>query len=476
HREFYVKIKVHDTRNLATMGSTESPTRNITPISPFHNLAKNSGDPCQILEPARKTIETLEAQRIMAVLEDTIHRLELVMALQQVLQQLPRFRVMLGVELVDLCENHFTRQEQYWVLVGRLQKEDLRIACANRQSLIDKGNHGNLDESEVSQADGDGDDNQYWQKLKKDTSIGQQGLKYSLLDILRYFKKNPKAVEGILGLKLPCAPTYRAFLDYMEQVMSVMKERLLTFPKEEFRRKKMIIDIVTRERRTNATKERLQSKFIAAVKDKEIEAIPSNILIVLYIFLQISKCNAVIASLKNEVSMLDKVTHDQQRKTLADATKQCNVDAKISEGKKVKMRDEMILIKRELRDHRREHRSAETSMRKRTFKIGTEVYNWVQKYDADMGARQDEFDRINKLYEGEREDLTELEREFEVMETKYEAILEEKSQAVEAAKRQEEMIRLRNFAATRIQALWRGYGYRLGLKKRAQKKGKKGKK
>ena len=99
------------------MGSTESPTRNITPISPFHNLAKNSGDPCQILEPARKTIETLEAQRIMAVLEDTIHRLELVMALQQVLQQLPRFRVMLGVELVDLCENHFTRQEQYWVRI-----------------------------------------------------------------------------------------------------------------------------------------------------------------------------------------------------------------------------------------------------------------------------------------------------------------------------------------------------------------------
>jgi len=24
----------------------------------------------------------------------------------------------------------------------------------------------------------------------------------------------------------------------------------------------------------------------------------------------------------------------------------------------------------------------------RTFKIGTEVFNWVQKYDADMGSRQ----------------------------------------------------------------------------------------
>lgn len=53
--------------------------------------------------------------------------------------------------------------------------------------------------------------------------------------------------------------------------MAVMRERLLTFPSEELRRKKMIIDIFMRERKTNAIKEKLEAKYIEAVKEKEAE-------------------------------------------------------------------------------------------------------------------------------------------------------------------------------------------------------------
>ena len=85
--------------------------------------------------------------------------------------------------------------------MGRLQKEDLRIACAERRSLIDKGIQGDEQEvfapRDISNEEDDG--NEYWQMMKKDTAISEQGLKYSLLDLLRYFKKNPKAVENILG-------------------------------------------------------------------------------------------------------------------------------------------------------------------------------------------------------------------------------------------------------------------------------------
>ncbi|XP_028514639.1 dynein regulatory complex protein 10-like [Exaiptasia diaphana] len=441
----------------------DSPTRGLGAYSPHPSLPKSAlGDACKILEPTRKTIQTLEAQRLIAVLEDTIHRLELVMALQQVLQQLPRFKIMLGTELVDLMENHDVRQRQYQVLVGRLQKEDLRIACAERRSLIDKGIQGDGQEVFVPRdiSSEEDDVNEYWQMMKKDTAISEQGLKYSLLDLLRYFKKNPKAVENILALKLPCAPAYRTFLDYMEQLMTIMKERLLTFPSEELRRKKMIIDIFMRERKTNATKEKLEAKYIDAVKEKEAE---------------ISERNSVITQLKNELSMLDKITRDNHQKMLSDAIKQCSFDAKSSKTKKTRIRDEMLSIKKELRDHSREHREAETSMRKRTFKIGTEVFNWVQKYDADMGGRQDEYDRINKQYEGEKEDLSELENRFKTIEEQYDAIVEERKLALEAAQRKEEELRRQSLAVTKIAALWKGYIYRKNLKKKAQK-GKGGKK
>ena len=69
--------------------SSTSPTWTVaTSASPHPNQRKNSHeDPCKILEPTRKTIQILEAQRIMAVLEDSIHHLELVISLQQVLHK-----------------------------------------------------------------------------------------------------------------------------------------------------------------------------------------------------------------------------------------------------------------------------------------------------------------------------------------------------------------------------------------------------
>lgn len=85
---------------------------------------------------------------------------------------------------------------------ARLQKENLKMTFAISPPLIDTGNHSD------SQSEGelpvevhvDVESSEEWKMLKKDTIIAQQGLKYSLLDILRYFKKNPKAVELILGM------------------------------------------------------------------------------------------------------------------------------------------------------------------------------------------------------------------------------------------------------------------------------------
>ena len=115
--------------------NSDSPTRGLGAYSPHPSLPKSAfGDACKILEPTRKTIQTLEAQRLIAVLEDTIHRLELVMALQQVLQQLPRFKIMLGTELVDLMENHDVRQRQYQVR-SRDTYSDFHQGCHMRIAI-----------------------------------------------------------------------------------------------------------------------------------------------------------------------------------------------------------------------------------------------------------------------------------------------------------------------------------------------------
>lgn len=50
-----------------------------------------------------------------------------------------------------------------------------------------------------------------------------------------------------------------------------MKEKLLMTPFEEQEKKKYLTDVINREMKTNATREKLEIKYNAAVKAKESE-------------------------------------------------------------------------------------------------------------------------------------------------------------------------------------------------------------
>lgn len=57
----------------------------------------------------------------------------------------------------------------------------------------------------------------------------------------------------------------------MDLLQTVVKEKLLTQPAEEIKRKKSIVDVLKRERRTNAAKQKLETKYEDALKDKNDE-------------------------------------------------------------------------------------------------------------------------------------------------------------------------------------------------------------
>lgn len=42
--------------------------------------------------------------------------------------------------------------------------------------------------------------------------------------------------------------------------------------------------------------------------------------------------------------------------------------------------------------------------------------NWIQRYDADMGDKQDEYEQIDAVYQEELKQLRELEKRFSVLE------------------------------------------------------------
>ena len=60
-------------------------------------------------------------------------------------------------------------------------------------------------------------------------------------------------------------------METLTSLVNVMRERLLTSPFEQEGKKAYLADVIKREKKTNATKEKLEVKYSAAVKGKEVE-------------------------------------------------------------------------------------------------------------------------------------------------------------------------------------------------------------
>ena len=63
-------------------------------------------DPQRALEPARKKLTSLEAQRIMAVINESVKRLELISVLPSIIENIEQYQIPLGTDLVKLLQNH----------------------------------------------------------------------------------------------------------------------------------------------------------------------------------------------------------------------------------------------------------------------------------------------------------------------------------------------------------------------------------
>ena len=163
-----------------------------SPQPPY--VRKPGFDPCKILDPKRKTLPSLHAERIMTVFQEAVKRMEITMP---VLDSLPRFSVVLGQELVNHMEKHL-----------RLQNAFKEIICEQNR-LLEKETQSDVfrrtEESQSCDTNESGFQVCAGNKIQKGKCLDKQGeilaqsIRDSLREMLRYFKKNPKSVEAILG-------------------------------------------------------------------------------------------------------------------------------------------------------------------------------------------------------------------------------------------------------------------------------------
>lgn len=264
---------------------------------------KDTSDPLKVLDPVRKKLTSVEAQRVIAVVDDSIKRLELVSLLPYIIENLKRFSVILGSDLVQVLEEHDRLQSSYQKVVSKflleqrrsqsaspttsnvssrrssdvsqvLENEDgiLREAIAlqesrassagSKQSLSQKP--GRLSPLQAS------DDQDQVVDLKVVYALSTQ-MKHSVKTILRLFASNPTAGNVLKDLRNERSFEVNGMIDEMITLRAILFEKLLTTPSEQKERKQYLKQIVAREMKSSETGRKLQEELKRAVDDKENE-------------------------------------------------------------------------------------------------------------------------------------------------------------------------------------------------------------
>ncbi|ESO91687.1 hypothetical protein LOTGIDRAFT_83213, partial [Lottia gigantea] len=401
-------------------------------------------DPSRALEPSRKKISTIEAQRVMSVFEETIRRVEIITLLPHIIENLDRFRISLGSDLADLLQHHQVIQESYNEIRAELDKHlAKRTPTQSAKSNVSRKTDAQLEE------------------IIRNLSLVAQQLSFSCKNILRAFQINPSACNSVLGEFRVRNENCNEMVVSMQELRDILMGKLLTTPEEEKERMAYLTEISQRERYNAGIIQKLEAEYKAGMEDKEEE---------------IRKKNEVIRRLQADLHQIEKFSEEHIRRVKAEAEKQETSDVKNSEGKRQKLQQDINHLRTQFQSMTAEHRENEQELRRRKFKVETEVENWIQKFDQDMGERQDEYEEIDEIYTEEKKQLHELEERFKTLEAEYKQIQEERRLARERREKAEQEMARMVRASTTIQAFWRSFKVRKALKSKKKKGGKKGKK
>ena len=269
---------------------------------------KDTSDPLKVLDPVRKKLTSVEAQRVIAVVDDSIKRLELVSLLPYISENLNRFSVILGSDLVQVLEDHDRIQSSYQKAISKFSLEQKRSRSATptasnvssrRSSQASQAASENeegitrepvaLPESRASSA---GSKQSFTHKpsrlsplqtiasddgsvdLKVINALSTQ-MKHSVKTILRLFASNPAAVNALKDLRNERSVEGNKMIDEMTTLRAILFEKLLTTPSEEKERKQYLKQIVAREMKSSETGRKLQDELKRAIDDKENEVYSS---------------------------------------------------------------------------------------------------------------------------------------------------------------------------------------------------------
>ena len=260
-------------QNKANAGLTAKPPNGPKPTNKAGRLRL---DPLRALEPARKKLSTLEAQRIMAVLLDSIKKSEIVTCLPYILNNLERFKISLGAELTQMLEEHRVviksfEELQTQATVLRNKEQEMRAAEERRRQEEDEDEYTIEVEDSFSRPNSGGSfDSKLDVTMKSLQEVARQ-MQHSCKNILRAFSNNPSAMTAVLKDSQERSQPADDMLGEMKELKDIIMGMLLTTPAEEIERNQYLQQVTERERKNAVVIQKLEQDLKLAEEDRDAE-------------------------------------------------------------------------------------------------------------------------------------------------------------------------------------------------------------
>ena len=374
------------------------------------------------------SLTNVEAQRIMAILEETYLKLQLLSHVPP-LRRVPDFDSFtneVGPEVAQVLDEQVLLEQQYkWVSTP--QHEQAEAGFDGEQALPD---FETLDDE----------------------------LRHSTRVVCRMLREAP-AISAQLKELDPdgASATMRKFLGTTLELKSQTFQKLSTSVEEEKSKEDWFLEISAREEKASQTLRQLQKEIKAEKAEREK---------------QVSARNDTIQKLREELELIKASTLAEERQLDTETKASEEADMTAFTSKEATLSEELRKLTEDLKSKRASNKETEEQLRKKKVKYEGEADAWIKKYDLEMEEKDREISALRLIYEGERKELTRLENYFnKLLEEREKALAEERKKAEDRARQQAQMATLAK-AATMLQKMWRGRVARRELEKK--KKGGKG--
>ncbi|KAF1425994.1 Dynein regulatory complex protein 10, partial [Spheniscus magellanicus] len=382
-------------------------------------------DAMKMLDPRQLKPDSIETERIITVLDETIAKLELSSLIPRIINSLDRFADVLGPEITNSLIEHQKLSNEMEHLLASSEEGDTMKAEEQRGCLC----------------------------------LLEQRLKCSVRNVLRLLLANPSLCQALKYEAWARESPAEVFIKAFGEFRNFMLETLLTSPMEEEEKIQFMKDISLQIKKNTEAITALQAELAAAIQTQEEE---------------IHMKDNVIKDLKNGMQDLTTDCKAGIQQIKQEGEKQQEEELQASQARCAGLQQDIQQLGAQLNALVLEHRASELALRKRKCRVEMEIVNWIQKYDTDMGEKQAEYEEVDAAYTEEKAQLSLLMEKHAVLLQEYSQIEEERRIRQKKEEQALKELTTKTLAAIRIQAFWRGYLVR-SLFKSKRKKKKKGK-